>query len=198
MMIHTIAFRALPCFQSNDHQVRILIDGDDWLDASTLGLDPPEFFSQLALRSTGELIVGRCDCGVLGCGDTTVDVSRELGCVKWTNASGLDLSFDENEYDRAISVASTDFSWEDCKRESERLAGQTLSGFELDGYRFQWASTRIKPNTLTLSFLKRDQQKLVDLRWDGVSSQNAVEISQQFRDSRTNNAMHPSRGSSDS
>ena len=196
-MIHTIAFRILPCFQSNDHQVRILIDGDDWLDASPLGLDPPEFFSQPALRSSGELIVGRCDCGVLGCGDTTVDVSRELGLVKWTNANGLDLAFSEIEFDLAISFASNDFTWEDCNRESERLAGQILSGLEFDGYRFQWASTRIKKNTLTLSFTRRDQQQLIDLPWDGASSKNAVEVSQRFRNSRTNQAMHPSRGSAD-
>ena len=58
--LHRIGFALSPRFASNDHQVRILVDEEDWLGDSGLGIDPPEFFAQPALTISGELLVGRC------------------------------------------------------------------------------------------------------------------------------------------
>jgi len=178
-----------PSLETNDHQVRIWIDGVDWLDDTSLGLDPAEFFRQSALRSTGPLIVGRCECGVIGCDDTTVEVQRTSKLVTWSNANGLDLAFDLQSYDSEIQRANEDHSWENVNRTAERFANDELIGLEIDGFRFQWASTRIKPETLSMSFLRLDQQRLIEIAWDGISSENARMQARRFREMRTNNPI---------
>lgn len=196
-MIHTFALKTLPSPETNDHQVRVIVDGEDWLGPSSLGLDPHEFFRQstFTLKTNGSLIVGRCDCGVLGCCDTTVDVLLSDASVIWMDASGLNLTFDRKSYEAEIDRATTDTGWEDVKRTVERLAGDILVGHELNGFQFQWASARIKTQSLTLSYVMRDQQNLIELPWDGDSIQIAMETVRQFRESRTNNPMNPSDGS---
>jgi len=185
-MIHLLVLKTLPSPETNDHQVRIIIDGDDWLDASSLGLDPREFFQQSALKTNGSLTVGRCDCGVIGCCDTIVDVIRTDSSIAWTDPTGLKLTFDRNAYDAEIDRAMTDTEWEDVNRTVERLAGEILVGHDLDGFHFQWASARIKTETLTMSYVMRDQQKLIEIPWDGNSIATALETVRRFRQSRTN------------
>ena len=194
-MLNSIALKITPSLETNDHQVRVWIDGEDWLDDNSLGLDPPEFFRQSSLRSSGPLTVGRCKCGVLGCGDTTVEIQRTSKMVTWSNANGMDLAFDLQSYDSEIRRANEDHSWENVYRTAERLANDELSGLELDGFRFQWASTRIKPETLSISFLRLDQQRLIEIAWDGISSENARMHARRFREMRTNNPMDRSGGS---
>jgi hypothetical protein len=55
--VHNLSLVARECPETNDHQLRPFVDGDDWLGADQLGLDPPKFFRQPALRSAGELVV---------------------------------------------------------------------------------------------------------------------------------------------
>ncbi len=185
-MLNSIALKITPSLETNDHQVRVWIDGEDWLDGNSLGLDPPEFFRQSSLCSTGPLMVDRCECGVLRCGDTTVEVQRTSKMVTWSNANGLALAFDLQSYDSEIRRANEDHSWENVYRTAERLANDVLSGLELDGFRFQWASTRIKPETLSMSFLRLDQQRIIEIAWDGISAENARMHAQRFREMRTN------------
>ncbi len=185
-MIHILSLKTLPSPETNDHQVRFIVDGEDWPGASSLGLDPREFFRQSALKTNGSLTVGRCDCGVIGCCDTTVDVIRTDVSVAWTDPTGLNLTFDRDAYDAEIDRAMTDTEWEDVNRTVERLAGEILVAHDLNGFHFQWASARIKSGILTLSYVMRDQQKLIELPWHGNSIATALEIVRQFRESRTN------------
>jgi len=39
--MNKISFSINPCVETNDHEVRIFIDGEDLFKADTLGLDPP-------------------------------------------------------------------------------------------------------------------------------------------------------------
>jgi len=188
-MLHSIALMITPSLETNDHQVRVWIDGVAWLDDTSLGLDPAKFFRQSALRSTGPLIVGSCECGVIGCGDTTVEVQRTSKLVTWSNANGLDLAFDLQSYDSKIQRANEDHSWENVNRTAERFANDELIGLEIDGFRFQWASTRIKPETLSMSFLRLHQQRLIEIAWDGISSENARMQARRFREMRSNNPI---------
>jgi hypothetical protein len=74
--VNTLTFEISPSPSSNDHQVRIRIDGEDWLGGDYLGVDPPRFFAQATLESGGRVLVGRCGCGCEGCDDVHVDMVR--------------------------------------------------------------------------------------------------------------------------
>lgn len=152
--MNALGFKILPSSESNDHQVRILVDGQDWLGDEYLGIDPPEFFSQGSLLAGPfPLLVGRCVCGVVGCGDLLVDVLRDGDMISWTNPAGLRLEFDYSEYTSLIDRASTDFSWEDVNRTAERLVNGEFRGTTLaDGNVLDWASARVRPGVMTLSF----------------------------------------------
>lgn len=179
--MNTLAFEIMPSQISNDHQVRIWIDGTDWLGNGSLGIDPSHFFSQSSLAAGGELLVGRCECGCEGCDDVCVHVRREEHEVLWTNDNELRLRFDRENYDSAIKAAREDLSWEDTKRTAERLVSEVFVGVSLcDGYTFDWASARIRDGVMTLSFTKSGMQKLLKFPWNGRSPQDALNSAQSF------------------
>lgn len=179
--MNKISFNILPSPETNDHEIRILIDDEDFLGDDFLGLDPPSFFSQNNFDKNGELMIGRCTCGVEGCCDFPVTVVVNHDNVLWTNDNGLNLSFDKQDYDRSIDTAKTDYSWEDIKRKVERLATDVLKNSQTkDGYCFNWASARINDKQITLSYNKNGDQKLFDITWDGQSENNVEENARQF------------------
>ncbi|MBX9724582.1 MAG: hypothetical protein K2X81_24470, partial [Candidatus Obscuribacterales bacterium] len=145
-----LGFKFLPSETSNDHQTRILIDGQDFihnLDDSLLGIDPVEFFSQTALRESGKLLIGRCGCGCVGCGNVSVVVTRSSTEVEWqpTCSALTKVVFSKPEYDLAIERGSADVSWENLERTAERLVSKLdYSECVKRGLVFEWASARIK------------------------------------------------------
>lgn len=179
--MNTLTFEINPSPTSNDHEVRILVDGEDWLGDDYLGIDPPHFFAQQSLTSTGELLVGRCACGCEGCDDVWVDMSRNDHEVLWRNAKGLRLHFDRQEYDKLIASAREDFSWEDTNRTAERLVSRLFVGVSIDnGYTLDWASARCLAGMMTLSFSKSGTQKLFEFGWDGRSAKDALAGAKRF------------------
>jgi len=75
MGLLSFKFSASP--NTNDHEVRPLVDGMDFLqldDEDLIGLDPPVFFKQDALLNGGTLFVGRCACGEIGCDNRAITV----------------------------------------------------------------------------------------------------------------------------
>lgn len=183
--MNTLTVDIMPSPTSNDHQVRIRIDGLDWLGDNYLGLDPPHFFAQPSLTSEGKLFVGRCECGCEGCDDIRVDVIRVDREVVWTNADGLRLHFNKEEYDRLISLARADYSWEDAKRTAERLVQEVFAGDSTDdGYTFDWASARIRDGIITLSFTRDGNQRLFEFGWDSHSPEDALTGAKRFHKER--------------
>ncbi len=181
LSLHTIGFAFGPSPASNDHQVRILVDGEDWLGDSSLGIDPPEFFAQPALMVGGELLVGRCECGCVGCDDVAVQVVRRPNEVGWSGLQGPVLKFAATQYDFAVDRAKNDLTWETPNRTAERLSANVLAGLVLsDGFAFQWASTRIRSGVLSLSFLRDGVQRIVDLTWDCQSPDTARASAESF------------------
>lgn len=175
MRINTLSFIASDSPETSDHQVRPHIDGADWLGDDHLGLDPPTFFRQPSLRSTGELIIGRCECGVIGCDDRTVVVDRDEHFVYWRTGSGGDVQFAKPEYIVELERAATDYDWESVGRTAERLVDTELGGMTTsDGYIFKWSSTRIRPDTLTLCFERDGDQRLSDLHWSGRANDDVI------------------------
>jgi hypothetical protein len=175
-----LTFEIRPSPETNDHEVVVLVDGSKVLDDDFMGIDPPEFFAQFSKTRTGQLLIGRCRCGVVGCGDylVTVEIAPEI--VTWWGAK--EFRFERAEYDKAIQRAASDFSWEDQQRRAERLAKMVLDGCRTeDGFTFQWASARIKPMSIELSFQKHGQQRMLEFGWDGATDQSAVEGAKRFR-----------------
>ena len=177
-MNNRLSFEISSSSESNDHQIRILIDEEDLVGEDYLGLDPPDFFRQKNLLKGGELIVGRCTCGVRECCDYSIQNSILEHNVSWLAEYPFDereISFSRNEYFNVVQKAAIDFSWEDHNRKAERLVSAI---FEKQGVEhnetFDWASARIKQNIITLSFTDNFDQTLYEVEWDGTSPNNAV------------------------
>lgn len=166
------------CWGSNDHEVRPKAGATDLIDAMSarqLGLDPPDFFAQPELTDGGRLLVGRCDCGVMGCGDLGAFVEICGDEVRWQLGPTLLFTFDRVDYLRAVQAARDDTSWESLERTAERLVmGLNFSAGAKDGYRFQWASARIKRNVMALSFDKKGAQVMFEVSWNGTSPAHAA------------------------
>ena len=179
--MNTLSFNILSTDEAHDHEVRILIDNSDILGIDHLGIDPPEFFGQPDLISTGKILIGRCSCGVVGCDDYAVYVNNFMDKITWTNANGLNLEFDKSVYEKTISNAKIDHSWESKERRVERLTSGVLNNTKTnDEYKFNWTSARIKENVITVSYSKDGQQKLFEFNWDGQTDQSAVNGANHF------------------
>lgn len=171
--------------ESNDHEVRPLAGEIDILSQAPgnpyLGLDPPEFFRQRQLVKGGQLLAGRCDCGVIGCGDCIVKVELSDRSVVWVISPKKRFEFGRDQYMNAVQQGAADTSWETIERTVERLVeGLDFSVRENLGYKFQWASARIKRGRITLVFLKDGTQKLFDVGWGQADAEDGVERVRQW------------------
>ncbi len=175
-----LTFEIRPSPATNDHELLVLVDGKTVLDENHMGLDPPKFFAQFSEFNTGQLLIGRCRCGVLGCSDYAVAVETAPDIVTWRARE--EFRFDRCEYEDAVCNASNDFSWEDQKRRAERLAGEILRGCQTgDGFAFQWASARIAPMLIKVSFVSGDEQKLLEFGWDEATDESVVQGATRLR-----------------
>lgn len=189
--MNSLSFIFRPSVESNDHEVRVLIDGVDVLeriDKSVLGLDPTDFFCQSALAGAGELLIGRCSCGCLGCGDEGVTVVYDSETISWLSRhpwiSGA--VFAKPAYLDALARARAETSWETTERTAERLVGQLdFSEFQKRGMVFRWASGRIDREKIVLSFEKAGAQELVYLDWNHCIPADAEQAARRFIESHT-------------
>jgi hypothetical protein len=178
--MNVLTFEIKPSPETNDHEVLVLVDGKTVLGEGLMGVDPPEFFAQFAKPNAGQLLVGRCECGVVGCGDYLVEVETATDSVIWRGEK--ELRFERSSYENTVRQASSEFSWEDQKRRGERLAKKILNGCRTeDGFAFQWASARIAPKTMRLSFLKAGQQKMLEFGWDEATDESVIQGARRLR-----------------
>lgn len=175
-----IAWHFEPSPTSNDDQVRPVVNDTDFLRTfadDSLGIDPPEFFRQQpALGIDGKLLIGRCSCGVVGCGDVYVDVSVADKCVIWQVRGGNAYHFDIKQYLDSFERASANTAWESIGRTAERLVSSLdFTNVEKQGYRFEWASTRIARGRVTLSFWNKGtlRQQLFEIGWNERQAEDA-------------------------
>jgi len=181
-----LTFSFSPSESSNDHQARVIMDGVDVvesIDHEALGIDPPEFFRQDALRSSGALLIGRCSCGCVGCCDIRVEVLRTGTQVIWRSEypSMKEISFEQISFDEAIKTASQDTSWETIERKIERQIGLLdFRTFEDRGLIFDWASARFDKETIRLSFHIGSRQEMYSIRWDHVNEADALHAAKEF------------------
>jgi len=176
--VHSIAFRFEASPSSNDDQVRPVVDGADFLRTivhDSLGVDPPEFFRQPALGVDGKLLIGRCSCGVVGCGDVLVDITVADQCVTWLTQTERAYDFELSRYLDGFKTASEDTAWESVGRTAERLVSSIdFTKLKERGYKFEWASTRIARGRVTLSFSNQEIQRLFEIGWNDQQAEDAT------------------------
>ncbi|WP_175220878.1 hypothetical protein [Achromobacter deleyi] len=173
----TLDFVFAESHESNDHEVRPLATGIDILRSlspNDRGLDPPEFFGQSALWAGGKLLIGRCSCGVIGCGDQIADVEVCSNQIAWLLAQGRRVVFNKEQYEAALAQGAVSTSWESLERTAERLvSGLDFSKRAERGYVFQWASARINKGQITLSFGVGGRQAIIDVGWNQRDPEDA-------------------------
>lgn len=52
--MNTISFEIIPSPNTNDDEVRIIIDGSNWLADGSMGMDPPVLFAELQRNLVGQ------------------------------------------------------------------------------------------------------------------------------------------------
>ena len=174
-----------PSTEINDHQARLLIDGKDWLGPEFSGLDPPMLKTELLGKRVGSVMIGRCWCGLLGCHDVEVEVTRTGRSVEWSGPGAALLRFNPRQYDEEVARFAEDTSWETVGRTVERevehiFRGTTIRG----GLAFEWASTRLQERLVHLRFSKGWRHKLLKFSWDGASAADAINRAKLFRAER--------------
>jgi hypothetical protein len=199
-----ISFRVLPSPETNDFEVRVLVDGQDFIKKhwpDMMGMDPDEVLSFDVLEPRDiphEEVVIRCGCGVVGCGSVSVMISGEGDRVNWDSWNGDQgnpppeaLAFERGQYLKELEQAIADKSWETPDRTAARLLSSMVDRESLaaHGLSFQWATGRIRDDALTVSLEgpPGHHQILVHTPWNKGSPEEVAR-----RAAATLNA-HPSR-----
>lgn len=174
----SIAVRPSP--ETNDHEVRLLgRDSEDLIarfKEGMIGLDPDGILanpSVLAAQNTPHpATIGRCDCGIIGCGSVEVSIYRTGELVVWQGiGTSTEVRFHAPQYDAEAEKALNDTSWETPDRTAARLisTGIQRDGLRECGFRYSWASGRIRDGKMTVAlWLERGPfQVLVHAPWNG-------------------------------
>lgn len=147
--------------ETNDHEVLLFGDEQNLIDCfgdQAIGLDPDDILTgECQLRCSlepKEVTIGRCDCGVIGCGDVRVRITEDAGIVTW---SGLQVPcpqvrFAKCAYEAELKRAIEDFSWETRERTVARFIrnGVDRDALSRFGLSFRWASGRVSVGQMTI------------------------------------------------
>ena len=174
-LLSRLRITIVPSPSSNDHEVQLFADDQEVIAGlDGLGLDPDDFFAANAAIVAGkprDARVGRCDCGVVGCGDLSIRIERDGEEIVW-GVAGTELRFDAAQYDAELARAAADHSWESRERTAERLVRERVDRRALTkaGLVFEWASGRARPRLFTIALHTTsapDRQIFVEVPWSG-------------------------------
>jgi len=174
--LNRLTYKIEPAEFSNDHQVRLLINGVDVLGANHLGLDPIDFLRVVGPEMSGSVLVGRCDCGCIGCGDLAAQVILGDYEVTWL-LLGKTYRFEIEAYKLMLGGLASDHAWEDIGRRVERILTERVHAdtrWVTKDTRFDWVSTRCSRHQLTYSFTIDGEQVTFSTGWDGQTEESAI------------------------
>lgn len=188
--LNVIRFEVVPSPDTNDHEVKIFLDGEEFIPkhwSGMMGMDPDQLLSYRHLSAQDEphqTTVVRCGCGVVGCGNASVRILAQGDRVVWDDWQGdrgeppaETLVFDRAQYTKAVKHAIEDHSWETPDRTAARILASIIdyNTLEANDLKYQWASGRCRSGTLTVSLRGPEgyHQILVHLEW---KEQSAEEI----------------------
>ena len=178
--------RVRPSPETNDHEVCLLADDTNLVDkfaTGLMGLDPGDLLIEpcvLRAESSPHIaLIGRCSCGIVGCGSVEVTIQKDGDRVIWTAIdSSLSVQFEAVQYDAEVERALHDQGWETPERTAGRLISQAVDRTSLArrGFEFSWASGRCTDGMMTASLLLRPgpYQILVRLPWNGKDIDSIV------------------------
>lgn len=176
-----------PSFESYDFQVRVIIDDID-IYPELLGLDPIDFFKQNFDKPNSEIIIARCECGVIGCFDTTSKIETENNIIIWNTSNSLKYKFNRNDYLNCINQSKNDKTWETSERKIERIIGSEFIDYTyLNEYKLDWVSLRNSENVIKISFVRKNpkgysDQEIIKVNWNGEKEQEAIQYAKKLRD----------------
>lgn len=176
-----------PSFESHDFQVRIIIDRND-IFPELLGLDPIDFFKQNFRKSNSEIIIARCECGVIGCCDTTAKIELDKTSIIWEISNSTTYRFNIAEYTACINETKKDKTWETVERKMERKIGSEFINYKyLNEYKLDWVSLRNTDNKIKISFSKPNpkgytDQEIFKIEWNGINQEEAINNVIRLRD----------------
>lgn len=182
----TLRIQVRPSPETNDHEVLLFGDDQDLVERfgdESIGLDPEDILIQpcpLLLRGAHECLIGRCECGVIGCADVRVQVSVGEEVVRWAAVDGPrePLRFDLDAYTSEVLRALSDHSWETPDRTASRLVRQAVDKLLLRrlGFTLSWASGQADQHLMTIALrLERGPyQVLVRVAWRETDSPGAI------------------------
>lgn len=180
-MMNRLSYVIRPFPEDRSHEVRWIVDGQDWIGSDAMGLDPDDLGPLLTAVPQEHLLVARCVCGVIGCGDLRVDMRRTENTVEWHCQGRKPLIFNSTDYDQLIAQLAQDHSWEPVGRTIERRLNALFRGTRTaDGHVFAWLSTRCKANVLTICAIRDGHQLLWEIPWDGRSLEAGMEKGGKF------------------
>ncbi|MEP4038540.1 hypothetical protein [Pseudophaeobacter sp.] len=171
-----LTYKIGPAECSNDHEVRLLVDGADVLGADHLGLDPIEFFRFVRPDMAGRVLVGRCGCGCIGCSDVFAEVTIADRHARW-QLFNMTYHFEIAAYRSTLAGVASDHSWEDIGRRVERILTERIrddNRWATEDTHFDWVSTRCSRHQLTYSFSIGGQQVTFATGWDGQTETDAI------------------------
>ena len=176
-----------PSFESHDFQVKIVID-EVVLFPDLLGLDPADFFKQDFLKTNSEIIIARCECGIIGCFDTTSKIENIKNSIIWNISNSTEYRFNIVEYQKCIEQAKNDKKWETKERIIERIIGSEFINYKyLDKYDLDWVSLRGDSEEIKISFTFDNpkgytDQEIVKINWNGLKEEDAINAVKNIRD----------------
>jgi hypothetical protein len=175
-----------PSPETNDHEVQLLADGKSLVDrfsSGLIGLDPDDLLTDpcplRAENSPRPVIIGRCSCGIVGCGSVEVEIRRDHDHVMWMSMdSSQQVCFLAAQYDAEVNRALQDHSWETPERKAARLIFQAVDrgALALRGFVFSWASGRCREGMMTAALVLAPgpYQVLINVPWKGENIESIV------------------------
>ena len=125
---------------------------------------------------SGDVLVGRCDCGCIGCDEVRAKVRIEERSVIWS-LLGKVYHFEIDAYIATLGNLASDHSWEDIGRRVERILTERVqkdTRWVREQTQFDWVSTRCSRNQLTYSFTIDGQQVTFSTGWGGQTEEDAI------------------------
>jgi hypothetical protein len=151
-----------PSPATGDHEVWFFGDDENLVKVfgdQSIGLDPMDVLVSpcplIAEFASRKVLIARCDCGVIGCGDVHVNLVSTADVVTWSadHTPSIRRSFPAQSYHAEIARALNDHSWETPERTASRLLAELVDREALAsvGLTFSWASGRANAGIFTVA-----------------------------------------------
>ena len=144
--LETLSISVRPSPETNDHEVLLMTEQGDLIERfgdAMIGLDPDDILVEpcplLPGDSLRSALIGRCHCGVTGCGSVEVTVSTDGQTVSWTTEErAVGVRFKATQYTAEIRRALSDFGWETADRTAARLIAGAVDRARLAEVEVEW------------------------------------------------------------